>query len=124
VAWENPDFTNAKVGDKVFVCERGSWGLRRMAVATIDKVGKLHVTVRGNKYRFTGSLAGNTYQGDYLRPFDQGEWEAYQSEVYLHTARVAVRNFAWHNCDKEIILKVYAIIERGAAQSEPPRPTT
>lgn len=105
------DFTNAKVGYQVFICS-GGWS-RWLAVATIEKVGKIHVTVRATKYNMRGRRAGDSsWSGDSLQPFDAAEWEAFKEERRVEHLRRRLQEFNWRNCDKELLLKFAELLPK------------
>ncbi len=106
------DFSNAKVGDKVLIVS-GGWG-RHMTIGEISAVGKIHVTVLGTKYRFSGRRAGSNsyYGGDSLVPFNQQEWDEYREGVRLNHIRRELADFRWRDCDKELALKVYELLPK------------
>lgn len=104
------DLSELKVGDKV-LRTMSRWG-RHMEMLTVEKVGKLHITVGGTKYgKFSGREAGHPYGSYYIAPFDQREWDDYLAEQREKQVRYELRDFDWLRCDKEIITKVAEIVK-------------
>lgn len=58
-----------EVGQDVAVHE-GGWP-SRLKKAKIEKVGKIHVTVRGVKYRLSGWSVGDHYNRTIITPWDE-----------------------------------------------------
>ena len=134
----NGEFDNVKIGDRVLIISTGGWG-RSLRVATVTKVGKLHLTVTigewSQKYnRKTGRACGrNVWSSEYIKPYNEQEWQEYRQECVDASARRTVANFDWRNCDIELVRKVNELLikpkakEAGADEIEanhgPKRPT-
>ncbi len=86
-----------KVGERVLVCQ-GGWANTR-EIAVVEKVGKIHFFVQGQRYRTDGSAAGdNPYNKPHIEKLKAGDEEDIALQARLvklrataHEAKDAVR---------------------------------
>jgi hypothetical protein len=108
------NFDNAKPGDKVFINYSSGWG-RQMQLGTIEKVGKLHITLLGSEYRRTsGYRAGDSWTHESIQPYDDKEWQDYLTERKDGKMRQEVCDFKWQDCDIKLIRKVHDLLPKKA----------
>ena len=109
------EFENAKPGDKVFECN-GGFGCRTLQVHTIEKVGKLHITLAGGvKINLrTGYRVGDSdrWSRAWYRPYDEQEWNDYRAQLEYKRKVREVRDFDWHHAERELIERVYELLPK------------
>lgn len=101
------DLSGLKVGDKVIVFHGGA------AVRTVSKVGKMHVTVYGQKYRMTGWAVGSgPWTSHYVEPFTDEKWAAIKQKGSDNRSRSRLEDYqTWRKLPIETIREVCALLD-------------
>lgn len=99
-----------KVGDKVLRVCGGGWGGPNFYAETVQKVGKLHVTVGGRKYRIDGGRQAGDPYASRIEQFDKEPLRL--QELDRERCRLANRmdDIRWRDIDLETLKAIAALL--------------
>ncbi len=96
-----------KVGDEVIHSHSG-WG-QHWTRHKVEKVGKLHITVNGEKFRLYGSSVG--YRNGSIFRFDQAQWDEYMQKQNDNKAVRRLDSQRWGTVAMEKVHRICAILD-------------
>lgn len=101
---------NIKEGDEVVLHEGYSYG--HSSIAKVDKVGKIHITVNGDKFRKNGVIAGDTWCRKTIRAIrDEDDKQKVLDESSRRKFLEIIKSRNWDYFDLYTLQKIHQLTE-------------